>query len=434
LLNEVSFAGSASFMQANKKNPHDIRVVITGLGTINPIGTNVTEFWDSLIAGKSGVRHVQNVDIGDYPIRIAGEIDLPDISEYFTEKKMAKRLDRYIILGYVAGTQALRDSGLDVDRAPHRYGSLIGTGDGGVETNLINVEKIVTKGMQATSPFYIINSIPNTGSGFFAQSWNLQGPSFSVNSACATSNHAIGTAMMLIKMGMADAIFAGGAEAPVNKSGLCAFGNIFALSERNDSPQTASRPFDRDRDGFVLSEGAGVVCVEELEHAKARGAHIYCELTGFGFSCDAHDLVAPHPEARGAAAAMKTAVDHAELSLESIGLINAHATSTPLGDPAEYRAAKIVFGDHADKVLVHSTKSMTGHILGATGGVEAIATIMAFERGVVHESINVVHQDPEIGFSIVTDGPRETTIKHALSNGFGFGGQNSAIILSRFEG
>ncbi len=421
-------------MQATKNNPHDVRVVITGLGTINPIGATVEEFWDNLAAGKSGVRHVRNVEVGDYPIRIAGEIDLPDVSEYFTEKKMAKRLDRYIILGYVAGTQALRDSGIDVEKAPERYGSVIGTGDGGVETNLINVEKIVTKGMQAASPFYIINSIPNTGSGFFAQSWNLQGPSFSVNSACATANHAIGTAMMLIKMGMADAIFAGGAEAPVNKSGLCAFGNIFALSERNDSPQTASRPFDRDRDGFVLSEGAGVVCVEELEHAKRRGAHIYCELTGFGFTCDAHDLVAPHPGARGASAAMRIALETAGVAPESVDLINAHATSTPLGDPAEYRAARIVFGDYADEVAVHSTKSMTGHTLGATGGIEAVATIMAFERGIVHESINVINQDPEIKFSLVTGGPREMKVDHAVSNGFGFGGQNSAIVLSRFSG
>ena len=421
-------------MQATLKNPHDVRVVVTGIGTVNPIGKDVPEFWDNLVSGKSGIRHVKNVDIGDYPIRIAGEIDLPDISEYFTEKKMAKRLDRYIILGYVAGTQALKDSGIEIDKAPHRYGSLIGTGDGGVESNLNNVEKIVTKGMQAASPFYIINSIPNTASGFFAQSWNLQGPSFSVNSACATSNHAFGTAIMMIKMGMADAIYAGGSEAPVNRSGLCAFGNIFALSERNDSPESASRPFDRDRDGFVLGEGAGVLCIEELEHAKARGAHIYCEVTGFGFSCDAHDLVAPHPEARGASQAIKMTIDMAKVDPEKVDLINAHATSTPLGDPAEYRAARIAFGDHADKVAVHSTKSMTGHLLGAAGGVEAIATILAFERGVVHESLNVMHQDPEIRFDLVKNGPREMRVDHALSNGFGFGGQNSAVMLSRFSG
>ncbi len=421
-------------MDKNRRNPNDVRVVITGIGTINPIGNNVEEFWDSLLAGKSGVRHVKNVEIGDYPIRIAGEIDLPDVSDFFTEKKMAKRLDRYIVLGYVAGTQALRDSGLEIENAPHRYGSIIGTGDGGVETNLINVEKIVTRGMQATSPFYIINSIPSTGSGFFAQSWNLQGPSFAVNSACATSNHAIGIAMMYIKMGMADAIFTGGSEAPVNKSGLCAFGNIFALSERNDSPETASRPFDVDRDGFVLSEGAGVVCLEEFEHAKKRGAHIYCELTGFGASCDAHDLVAPHPDARGAAQAMQYALDTAGVNPDEIDLINAHATSTSLGDIAEYIAARKVIGEHADTVPVHSTKSMTGHLLGAAGGVEVIASILAFERGVAHPTMNQFNQDPEIGFRVISKEPFELHAKHIVSDGFGFGGQNSTLVLSRFEG
>ncbi len=421
-------------MSKNRRNPNDVRVVITGIGTINPIGNSVKEFWENLIKGKSGVRHVKNVEIGDYPIRIAGEIDLPDVSGFFTEKKMAKRLDRYVVLGYVAGTQALRDSGLEIDKAPHRYGSIIGTGDGGVETNLLNVEKIVTRGMQAASPFYIINSIPSTGSGFFAQSWNLQGPSFSVSSACATANHAIGIATMHIKMGMADAIFTGGAEAPVNKSGLCAFGNIFALSERNDSPETASRPFDTDRDGFVLSEGAGVICLEELEHAKKRGAHIYCELTGFGASCDAHDLVAPHPDARGAAQAMQIALDNAELNPDEIDLINAHATSTSLGDIAEYLAAKKVMGDYAEKVPVHSTKSMTGHTLGAAGGVEAIASILAFEQGVAHVTTNLFNQDPEIKLNVITEEPLELKARHVLSDGFGFGGQNSTLILSRFDG
>ena len=254
-----------------RTNPFDTRVVITGLGTVNPLGNSVKDYWQGLKEGRSGIRRIQNVEIDDYNIKIAGEIDPPEPSEYFKDKKMARRLDRYVVYGYIAGTQALRDSGLEVEKTPGRYGSLIGTGDGGVDSNLENIERIVTKGMQTTSPFYIINSIPNTGSGFFAQAWNLQGPSFSVNSACATSNHAIGVATMMVKMGMADAMFAGGAEAPVNKSGLSAFGNIYALSERNDDPTTASRPFDIGRDGFVLSEGAGVVCLEELEHAKKRG-------------------------------------------------------------------------------------------------------------------------------------------------------------------
>ena len=419
-------------MQTSKINPHDIRIVMTGIGTINPLGHDVNEFWESLIAGKSGVRLMRNVDVGDYPVRIAGEVDLPDVSPYFPVKKMAKRLDRYIILAHIAATQALRDSGLDVDAAPHRYGALIGTGDGGIEAHNINVEKIVTRGMQSTVPFFIINTIPNTGSGFFAQTWNLQGPSFSVNSACASSNHAFGTAAMMIKMGMADAMFVGGAEAAVNKSGISAFGNIYALSERNDSPQTASRPFDVDRDGFVLGEGAGIVCLEELEHAKKRGAHVYCELKGFGFSCDAHDLVAPHPEGRGAAQAMNICLDMAGINPEEIDLINAHATSTPIGDPTEYYAAKSVFGEYADRVPVHSTKSLTGHTLGAAGGVEAIAAILAIERGIVHPSLNVFNQDPVINFDIVKE-TKEIKVRNVLSNGFGFGGQNAAVVLSRFE-
>ncbi|MBT3271847.1 MAG: beta-ketoacyl-[acyl-carrier-protein] synthase family protein, partial [Spirochaetales bacterium] len=414
------------------KNPLDIRVVVTGLGTVNPLGNTVKDYWDNLKAGKNGIRTIKNVEIDDYGIRIAGEVDPPDVSEYFKEKKMSRRLDRYVVYGYIAGTQALRDSGLDVSKAPERYGSLIGTGDGGVDSNLENVSRIVKTGMHSTSPFYIINSIPSTGSGFFAQSWDLRGPSFSVNSACATSNHSIGVASMMIKMGMADAIFAGGAEAPVNKSGLCAFGNIFALSDRNDSPETASRPFDVDRNGFVLGEGAGVLCLEELEHAKKRGAHIYCEVTGFGFSCDAHDLVAPHPEARGGVQAITAALDGAGVAPNDIDFINCHATSTPLGDIAEYRATRLVFGEDIEKVPVQSTKSMTGHLLGAAGGIEAIAMIMAFEEGVIHETTNQFNQDPEIKFNVIKGRPLEKRATHALSNGFGFGGQNAAVVLSGF--
>ena len=419
-------------MAEKSKNPNNVRVVITGIGTVNPLGNNIDDYWSNLLAGISGVRLIQNVEIDDYMIKIAGEIDLPDVRDLFKEKKMAKRLDRYIVLGYLAGTQALKDSGLDIDGAPHRYGSMIGTGDGGVGAYLENVERIVKTGMQSTSPFYIINAIPNTGAGFFAQAWNLQGPSFSVSSACATSNHAIGTSAMMIKMGMADAFFTGGTEAPVNKNGLSAFGNIYALSARNDSPETASRPFDVDRNGFILGEGAGVVCVEELEHAKRRGAKIYCEVTGFGFTCDAHDLVAPHPEARGATQALKLALANAELNPEDIDLINAHATSTQLGDVTEFHAAQAVFGELAKKTPVHSTKSMTGHLLGAAGGVEAIAIILAFEKNVAHMTINQFNQDPEIGFNVIKADPMEMRPKHIISNGFGFGGQNSAVVFSRF--
>jgi 3-oxoacyl-[acyl-carrier-protein] synthase II len=281
---------------------------------------------------------------------------------------MARRLDRFVVLSQIAGDQAIRDSGLDVEKSPDRYGVIIGTGEGGAGTRYFNTKKIVEEGMQATSPFFVL-CIPSTASGFFAMEWNLQGPCFSVNSACATGNHAFGVAASLIRMGMADAIFTGGSEAVINPTGLAAFGNIMALSERNDSPETASRPFDKGRDGFVLSEGAGVLCLEELEHAKRRGATIYAELSGYGFTSDAHDLVAPHPKSRGSARAIQNALESAHLNTDQVDLINCHAASTTLGDLAESNAISAVFKERAAKIPVHSTKSMTGHPLGAASAV-----------------------------------------------------------------
>ncbi len=416
------------------RNPLETRIVITGLGTINPIGNNVTEFWDNLLAGKSGVRLLRNFDVADFPVRIGGEIDLPDLTPYFKEKRMTRRLDRYSVFAHVAGTQALKDSGIDPETDPTRYGALIGSGDGGVRAHYENVERIVKNGMQAVSPFYIINAIPSTAAGFFAQHWNLRGPCFSVSSACATGNHAMGLAALLIKWGMADAIIAGGSEAALNISGIAAFGKIQALSERNDSPETASRPFDKTRDGFILSEGAGALCLEEFEHAKKRGAKIYAELKGFGFSCDAFDFVMPHPEGRGPVQAMDQAMMSAGLTPGDIGLINAHATSTPIGDRAEACAIAQTFGAEAARVLIHSTKSMTGHSLGGASAIEAIACILAFEKNLIHHTTNQFERDPEINLNIVRDRPMEKKIDHALSDAFGFGGQNAVVILSRFKG
>jgi 3-oxoacyl-[acyl-carrier-protein] synthase II len=413
------------------RNPFDVRVVITGMGTINPIGNGVAEFWENLIKGKSGARRISSFPVGDFPVKIAGEVDLPDVSTYFKNRKMARRLDRYVVLAHIAGYQAIKDSGLDVEKAPHRYGAIIGTGEGGAATRYFNTKKIVEDGMQSTSPFFVM-CIPSTASGFFAMEWNLQGPCFSVNSACATGNHAFGVAASLIRMGMADAIFTGGSEAVINPMGLSAFGNIMALSERNDSPQTASRPFDRDRDGFVLSEGAGVLCLEELEHAKRRGATIYAELSGYGFTGDAHDLVAPHPASRGSAKAIQDALDGAHLNPDQVDLINCHAASTLLGDAAESRAINLVFNDLASKVPAHSTKSMTGHPLGAASAVEAIAAILAIQKGVIHPTINQFEKDPEIRLNVVRNEPREGRVNHVLSNGFGFGGQNAAVMISRY--
>ena len=410
------------------------RIVITGIGTINPLGNTVGEFMDNLEAGKSGIRLAQKTDLSSYHVRIAGEIDLPDLEPYFRSRKLARRLDDYIIFGHIAGSQAVKDSGLDIDRAPHRYGSLIGTGDAGIKTHMDNINRIAKTGIHSTSPFYVIGAIPNTGTAFFAQECNLQGPSFAVSSACATANHALGVAAMLIRSGMADVIFAGGAEAAVNEAGMAAFGNIMALSDRNDTPQTASRPFDRDRNGFVLSEGAGVLCLEELEHARARDAHIYAELTGFYFTTDAHDLVAPHPEARNSSKAICGALDAAGLNPEDIGLINCHGTSTPVGDQVEGKAINIALGDHGSTVPVHSTKSMVGHMLGGASAVEAIAAIMVFERGIIHPSINLFEQDPQIKLNVVTEAREGSGVDHVLSNAFGFGGQNACIVLSRFTG
>lgn len=414
-------------------NPFDVRVVVTGMGTVNPIGNTVREFWDNLVQGKSGVRRITTVDVSDYHVQIAGELDLPDLTPYGLTPKSLRRYDRYIILSHVAATQALRDAALDPQHAPHRYGVIIGTGDGGSTSHDVNTEKLHRSGLRATSPLYLINAIPNTAPGFVAMHHNLQGVNFCVSSACATGNHAIGVAAQLIRMGMADAILAGGTEAPINKLGMCCFGNIMALSERNDSPQTASRPFDLGRDGFVLSEGSGVLCLEELEHARRRGARIYAELAGTGFSCDAYDLVAPHPEARGATLAMKSALEDAKLSSDDIDLLNAHATSTPIGDLSECRAVHHVFGHRATSVAVHATKSMTGHCIAGAGGIEAIASIMAIAEGVVHPTTNQFQRDPQVDLNIVVE-PRKAKVRHVLSNSFGFAGQNAAIVLSAFEG
>jgi 3-oxoacyl-[acyl-carrier-protein] synthase II len=415
-------------------NTSSRRVVITGLGTINPLGNTVNEYMDNLVAGTSGIRLAKKTDLSSFHVRIAGEVDLPDLTEYFRSKRMARRLDDYVIFSHIAGTQAVQDSGLEIERAPHRYGALIGTGDAGIKTHMVNINRISKTGMQSTSPFYVIGAIPNTGSAFFAQEWNLQGPSFAVSSACATGNHAIGVAAMLIQSGMADAMFTGGAEAAVNEAGMAAFGNIMALSDRNDDPVTASRPFDKDRNGFVLSEGAGVICLEELEHAKARGAQIYAELTGFYFTTDAHDLVAPHPEGRNSSKAIRGALDSAKLNPEDIGLINSHGTSTPLGDRVEGTAVNIAMGDRGTTVPVHSTKSMVGHMLGGASAVEAIAAVMVFQRGVIHPSINLFEQDPEINLNIITEPQEDAGVRHILSNAFGFGGHNACIVLSRFDG
>lgn len=415
---------------------HGRRIVITGMGTVNPIGNSVDEFWCSLLEGRSGVRRATRTDLDQHSVQIAGEVDLPDLNGCISPK-LAKRVGRFITMGQIAAGEAWSDSGLDlaqVERDPGRFGVIVGTGDGGNDVHYRMVRRIERAGsLDAVSPFYAVGCIPNMPPALFAIGKGLQGPNFSVNSACASSNHAIAVAAMTIQCGLADVVFAGGTEGVVDVPGFAGFSIIGALSERNDDPTTASRPFDRDRDGFVLAEGAGILCLEELEHARRRGARIHAELSGIGFSCDAHDMVSPHPQGYGAERSMRAALDFAELVPSDIGLVNAHGTSTPQGDVAEARALNRVFTNGCGDVPVHSTKSMIGHLIGAAGAVESIAGILALKRGACHPSINVFEQDPEIELNVIRDEPREERIDHVLSNGFGFGGQNGTLILSRFE-
>jgi len=413
------------------------RIVITGLGTINPSGRSVPEFWENCAAGYSAVRLVRNVDLGTYPIRIGGEVDLPPLPEEFP-RKILRKTARFNILAFIAAHEAFVDSGLtaeEIAARSGRYGVVVGTGDGGVDFHHKSIAKVIRGELESVSAYYIVGHIPSTPSAFIASQFHFSGPNYSVNSACATSNHALGTAMMLIRCGLADVVLAGGTEAVVDQPGFAGFGNIGALSRRNDDPATASRPFDAGRDGFVLAEGAGVVCLEELEHARERGARIYAELKGFGFSCDAYDLVAPHPEGRGAVAAIDLAIADAGLNKDEIDLINAHGTSTPVGDLVECKALNRVFGaDRLKRIPVHSTKSMTGHLIGASGAVQLIADIPALLRNVIHPSINVFEQDPQINFTVVKGGAWERPTRNVLSNNFAFGGQNAVVVISRFDG
>jgi 3-oxoacyl-[acyl-carrier-protein] synthase II len=406
------------------------------MGTVNPLGTSVKAFWSALLEGRSGVRTATRTDLTAHHVRIAGEVDLPDVSPHMSPK-LSRRLGRFITLGQVAASQAWNDSGLEtahVERAPHRFGVIVGTGDAGNDVHYRMIRRIERTGsLGSVSPFYAVGVIPNMPPALFALEKGLRGPNFSVNSACASSNHALAVAALTIRSGLADVVFAGGTEGVVDVPGFAGFSIIGALSERNDDPATASRPFDRERDGFVLAEGAGILCLEELEHARRRGARIHAELSGVGFSCDAHDLVSPHPEGCGAEQSMRAALEDARLRPDQIGLVNAHGTSTPLGDVAEARAVERLFGNGTGGVPVHSTKSMTGHLIGAAGAVEAIAGVLALREGVSHPSINVFEQDPEIRIEVIGDQPREGAVDHVLSNGFGFGGQNGTVILSRFD-
>jgi len=412
------------------------RVVITGIGVFSPIGNNKDDFWKSILAGKSGIRRIQSMDTEKYECKIAGEVVDFDPTPHFNNHKEARRADRYFQLAMAASKQAVKDSGLNPDALdPHRIGVMVGSGIGGLSTIETQYQVLLEKSPSRVSPFLIPMMITNIASGMIAGEYGFMGPNMCITTACATSNNSIGEAWRIIKFGDADAIVCGGAEASIRPCGLAGFGNMKALSMRNDDPEHASRPFDKDRDGFVMGEGAGVVVIEELEHAKKRGAHIYCELSGYGTTADAYHLTSPHPEGLGAMKCMEMALRHAKLNTTDINYVNAHATSTPVGDICETKAIKRTFGDHAKNgLLVSSTKSMTGHLLGAAGGVELAASILAIRDQIAPPTINVENQDPECDLDVVPNTPRPAKINAALSNSFGFGGHNAALLITKFEG
>lgn len=411
------------------------RVVITGIGCISPLGNDLASTWEGLREGRSGIARITSLDPEPYDCKIAGEVKDFNADQYFRVPKDARRADRYVQLAVAASKMAMEDSGLNVeDIDPRRYGVMVGSGIGGLATLENEHTTYLNRGPKRVSPFTIPMMISNIASGIVSMEFGLKGPNMSIVTACATSNHNIGEAWRIIKFGDADGFLCGGAEATILPMGLCGFANMKALSTRNDDPERASRPFDKGRDGFVMGEGSGVIMIEELEHAKKRGAKIYAELIGYGVSADAYHLSAPSPDGSGPAYAIQMALKHGQKNPEDVQYLNAHATSTGLGDIAETKAIKLAFGDYATNgLMVSSTKSMTGHMLGAAGGMELIACIMAIKDGVVPPTINVEDQDPECDLDCVPNVAREVPIKTALSNSFGFGGHNASVLVTQFE-
>ena len=413
----------------------DRRVVVTGLGVVTPLGHQVDTFWANLIAGQCGIARVARFDPSQFDCQIAAEVKDFDPLPAFPTPKEIRRTDRFSQFGVHAGAQALRDSGLDLNRVNRdEIGVFIGSGIGGLQTVSEQCKVLLERGPDRLSAFMIPMLISNMASGLFSMYHKLRGPNFATCSACATSNHALGEAWRTIKMGDAQIIFAGGAEATIVPIGIGGFCAMKALSTRNDDPAHASRPFDKERDGFVMGEGAGVVVLEELEHAKHRGARIYCEVAGYGNTADANHVTAPAPGGEGAARCMKMALRHAELNPEAISYINAHGTSTPQGDIAETMAIKTVFGEHARKLAVSSTKGATGHMLGAAGAVEMVVCSKAIETGIVPPTINYQVPDPDCDLDYVPNIARQMKVEAILNNSFGFGGHNAAILAKRFVG
>lgn len=410
------------------------RVVITGMGAITPIGSDLDTLWNNLISGKSGVSKVTAFDASELPTQIAAEVKDFNPEDYI-DKRDARRMDRFVHFGLAAALKALQDAGLTVgtNADPERVGVIVGSGIGGLGTWEDQHTTLLEKGPKRVSPFFIPMMIANMASGHISMLTGAKGPNTTIVTACATGSHSIGDSFRIIERGDADVMICGGAEAAIRLVGMSGFCALRAMSTRNDEPERASRPFDKDRDGFVMGEGAGVLVLESLEHALRRGARIYAELVGYGMSADAYHMTDPAPGGEGAARCMRAAIKDAGLRLEEVDYINAHGTSTPVGDKSEIAAIKSVFGEHAKRLAVSSTKSMTGHLLGAAGGVEAIITALTIKHGMIPPTINVDNQDPECDLDVVPNVARHAEVRTAMSNSFGFGGHNATLIFKKYE-
>lgn len=410
------------------------RVVITGTGLVTPLGDDVGQFWSDLVAGKSGIHNLTMLDTSGFKIKIGGDIPEFDPS-VVADSKEAKRLDRFSQFAMFAGTRAVEQTGLQFDSENReRCGVILGSGIGGLWEIEAQMERMLFKGTDRVSPFTIPKMMLNAAGGNIGIQHGLRGPNYSVATACASATNAMGDALRSIQYDDTDIVITGGSEAAITRMGLAGFQNMKALSSRNDDPQRASRPFDSQRDGFVLSEGAGLSVFEELEHAQNRGADIIAEVIGFGCSCDAGHITQPDPRGAGAAQAMRMAIQNAGINPADVDYVNAHGTSTPLGDKAETAAIHAVFGDHAKQLSISSTKAAIGHSLGASGGIEAIVTALTLKHGVVHPTINLTDPDPACDLDYTPNEARERSVKIGMSNSFGFGGHNACIVLKRYDG
>jgi len=405
------------------------RVVVTGIGVVSPLGSDLKSFWENLVNGRSGVRQITQFDASTFDCHIAGEIPNFNPSLYFKNSKDVRRTDRFAQFAMAAAKLALENSGVDLEKVDrNRFGVLVGSGIGGLKSLEDQHTVLMNKGASRVSPFMVPMMIVNMASGLISMEYGLEGPNFSIVTACATAANSIGEAWRMIRYGDADIFLAGGSEAVICGLGMAGFCSMRAMSTRNDEPEKASRPFDRDRDGFVMGEGAGILVLEEYEHAKARGAQIYCELAGYGLTSDAYHMTSPRPDGVTVARAMQLALDSAGANVTEVNYINAHATSTSVGDVCETKAIKLLTGDYAKNgLLVSSTKSMTGHLLGGAGGVESAVCVLVIKHGVVPPTINLDNPDPDCDLDYVPNVAREKDVRLALNNSFGFGGHNATL-------